>query len=222
MIGMAWQPTVHPDDLQTLVDTYQQMLKAGKAEVEARGVRKDGSIFYKQVVIVAAYDQQKQFIGHHCFAKDITDRKQAEAALKQAKQELEIRVEERTAQLRTANEQLLSEVVERKRAQVELERSLSLLRGTLEATADGIIVSQNGKHIATVNQKFVQMWGIPESVIASRDLKLLVPLILEQLKDSEAFLVKHRTCFPKRMQRLTGSTSLKMGESSSAIRCRSG
>jgi len=188
MIGMAWQPTVHPDDLQTLVDTYQQMLKAGKAEVEARGVRKDGSIFYKQVVIVAAYDQQKQFIGHHCFAKDITDRKQAEAALKQAKQELEIRVEERTAQLRTANEQLLSEVVERKRAQVELERSLSLLRGTLEATADGIIVSQNGKHIATVNQKFVQMWGIPESVIASRDLNLLVPLLLEQLKDSEAFL----------------------------------
>ena len=188
MIGMAWQPTVHPDDLQKLVNTYQKMLKAGKAEVEARGVRKDGSIFYKQVVMVAAYDQQKQFIGHHCFAKDITDRKQVEAALKQAKQELEIRVEERTAELKAANEQLFSEVIERKRAQVELEESLSLLRGTLEATADGIIVSQNGKHIATVNQKFVQMWGIPESVIASRDLNLLVPLLLEQLKDSEAFL----------------------------------
>jgi len=188
MIGMAWQPTVHPDDLQKLVDAYQQMLKTGKAEVEARGVRKDGSIFYKQVVMVAAYDQQEQFIGHHCFAKDITDRKQAEAALKQAKQELEIRVEERTAQLRTANEQLLNEVVERKRAEVELERSLSLLRGTLEATADGMIVSQNGKHIATVNQKFIQMWGIPESVIASRDLNLLVPLLLEQLKDSESFM----------------------------------
>ena len=188
MIGMAWQPTVHPDDLQKLVDAYQKMLKAGKAEVEARGVRKDGSIFYKQVVMVAAYDQQKQFIGHHCFAKDITDRKQVEAALKQAKQELEIRVEERTAELKAANEQLFSEVIERKRVQVELEESLSLLRATLEATADGIIVSQNGKHIATVNQKFVQMWGIPESVIASRDLKLLVPLILEQLKDSEVFL----------------------------------
>ena len=192
MIGMAWQLTVHRDDLQKLVDAYQQMLKAGKAEVEARGVRKDNSIFYKQVVMVAAYDQQQQFIGHHCFAKDITERKQVEAALKQAKQELEIRVEERTAELKIANEQLLSEVVERRRAEVELEQSVSLLRGTLEATADGIIVSQNGRHIATVNQKFVEMWGIPESVIASRDVKQLVPLMLEQLKDPEAFMCQAR------------------------------
>ncbi|HEY9829001.1 MAG TPA: PAS domain S-box protein, partial [Stenomitos sp.] len=62
------------------------------------------------------------------------------------------------------------------------------LRGTLEATADGILVSQNGKHIATVNRKFVEMWSIPESVIASRDLSLVLPLILEQLKDPDAFL----------------------------------
>jgi PAS domain S-box-containing protein len=188
MIGMPWQVTVHPDDLQKLVDAYQKMLKDGKAEVEARGVRKDGSIFYKQVVMVAAYDQQKQFIGHHCFAKDITERKQVEAALKQAKQELEIRVEERTIELKAANEQLLSEIAERKRAEEELEESLSILRGTLEATADGIIVSQNGRHIATVNQKFVEMWGIPESVISSRDLNQLVPLILGQLKTPEPFL----------------------------------
>ena len=188
MIGMAWQPTVHPDDVQKLVDAYQQMLKVGKVEVEARGVRKDGSIFYKQVVMVAAYDSRQQFIGHHCFAKDITERKIAEEAIKQAKQELEIRVEERTAQLKAANEQLLSEVSERKRAEEELEKSLSLLRGTLEATADGIIVSQNGTHIATVNHKFIEMWGIPESVIASREIKQLVPLLVEQVKEPEPFI----------------------------------
>jgi PAS domain-containing protein len=54
------------------------MLDFGKAEAEARGVRKDGSIFYKQVVMIAAYDGQERFIGHHCFMKDITERKQAE------------------------------------------------------------------------------------------------------------------------------------------------
>ncbi|MBD2128601.1 PAS domain S-box protein [Microcoleus sp. ZQ-A2] len=188
MIGMAWQQTVHPDDVPKLIDVYQQMLKTGKAEVEARAVRKDGSNFYKQVVMVAAYDSRHQFIGHHCFAKDITERKIAEEAIKQAKQELEIRVEERTAQLRTINEQLLREISERKRAEEELEHSLSLLRGTLEATADGIIVSQNGTHIATVNQKFIEMWGIHESVIASQEIKQLVPLLVEQLKEPEAFI----------------------------------
>ena len=211
MIGMAWQQTVYPGDVQKLVDAYQQMLKAGKTEVEARAIRKDGSIFYKQVVMVAAYDSRHQFIGHHCFAKDITERKMAQEALKQAKQELEIRVEERTAQLKAANEQLLSEVSERKRAEEELEHSLSLLRGTLEATADGIIVSQNGTHIATCNQKFIEMWGIPESVIASRELNQLVPLLLEQIKDCEAFMNTTRELLSEPDAQCYGIFDLKDG-----------
>jgi PAS domain S-box-containing protein len=78
MIGMEWHVTVHPEDWEKLNVAYQQMLTNGKAEVEARGVRKDGSVFDKQVVIVKAYDQQQQFIGHYCFMKDISDRREVE------------------------------------------------------------------------------------------------------------------------------------------------
>jgi len=44
-------------------------------------------------------------------------RKQAEKALQQARNELQTRVEERTAELRQSNQQLLAEIAERKRAQ---------------------------------------------------------------------------------------------------------
>jgi C4-dicarboxylate-specific signal transduction histidine kinase len=44
-------------------------------------------------------------------------RRQAEAALRHARDELQIRVEERTAELRHTNEQLLAEMAERKRAE---------------------------------------------------------------------------------------------------------
>jgi C4-dicarboxylate-specific signal transduction histidine kinase len=44
-------------------------------------------------------------------------RKQAEAELKHARDELQIRVEERTAELKQTNEQLLAEIAERKRAE---------------------------------------------------------------------------------------------------------
>jgi PAS domain S-box-containing protein len=88
MIGKAWQETVHPDDLEKLLVAYQQMLADGKVEVEARGVRKDGSIFYKQLVMLSAYDEQKQFAGHNCFMKDISDRKHAEEELRCQSQEL--------------------------------------------------------------------------------------------------------------------------------------
>lgn len=83
MVGMNWQKTVHPEDCDRMMAAYQKMLAEGRVEVEARGIRKDGSIFYKQVVMLAAYDSQERSTGHHCFMKDITDRKQAEASLKQ-------------------------------------------------------------------------------------------------------------------------------------------
>jgi PAS domain S-box-containing protein len=83
MIGLAWQETVHPEDRTKMVAAYQQMLLNGKVEVEARGIRKDGSTFYKQLVMVTAYDKQQQFAGHYCFAKDITERKQAEQIIRE-------------------------------------------------------------------------------------------------------------------------------------------
>lgn len=81
MLGMNWQKTVHPDDIEKMILAYQQMLQDGKVEVEAKGIRKDGSIFYKQLVMIAIHNAQQQLIGHHCFMKDISERKAAETAL---------------------------------------------------------------------------------------------------------------------------------------------
>jgi PAS domain S-box-containing protein len=81
MVGMDWQRTVHPDDLESVQIAYKHMQEHGKVEVAARGVRSDGSIFYKQLVMVTNYNSQQQQIGHYCFMKDISAAKQAEADL---------------------------------------------------------------------------------------------------------------------------------------------
>jgi PAS domain S-box-containing protein len=78
LVGKTWQQTVYPDDLETVDTAYQRMLIDGKAEVEARTIRKDGTVFDKQTVMVKAYDQQQQFIGSYCFVKDISDRREIE------------------------------------------------------------------------------------------------------------------------------------------------
>ncbi|MDY6954970.1 MAG: ATP-binding protein, partial [Thermodesulfobacteriota bacterium] len=54
---------------------------------------------------------------------DITERKQAEQALREARNGLEVRVRERTAELTEANEQLKHEIEERKRAEQEVALS---------------------------------------------------------------------------------------------------
>ncbi len=81
MLGLQWPITVHPDDVEMMISAYQEMLISGKVEVEARGFRKDGSFFYKQLTMIKACDEQGIFNGHHCFMKDITDRKLTETAL---------------------------------------------------------------------------------------------------------------------------------------------
>lgn len=58
--------------------------------------------------------------------RDISDRKQIEAALKSAASQLEIRVQERTAELEKAIEQLQNEIAERQKAQSELDRIFNL------------------------------------------------------------------------------------------------
>ncbi|HEY9747526.1 MAG TPA: PAS domain S-box protein, partial [Allocoleopsis sp.] len=78
LVGMNWKQTIYPDELETVETAYQHMLIDGKAEFEARALRKDGTVFDKQVVIVKAYDQHQQFIGNYCFMKDISDRREIE------------------------------------------------------------------------------------------------------------------------------------------------
>ncbi|MCU0541610.1 MAG: PAS domain S-box protein [Oscillatoriaceae cyanobacterium Prado104] len=86
MIGMEWPRTVHPDDCEKMVAAYQEMLAVGKVEAQARGVRKDGSIFYKQVFMVTVCDGAQNLVGHYCFMKDISEKKLAEAALRDSEQ----------------------------------------------------------------------------------------------------------------------------------------
>ncbi|MGB6298177.1 MAG: histidine kinase dimerization/phosphoacceptor domain -containing protein [Rivularia sp. (in: cyanobacteria)] len=61
-------------------------------------------------------------IGNHIIVivRDITERKQAEIELQKAKDELEIKVEERTYELRKTNSRLRQEITERKRIEEEL------------------------------------------------------------------------------------------------------
>jgi PAS domain S-box-containing protein len=88
MLGMEWQRTVHPEDIEMMMTAYQQMLNTGKVDVEARGVRKDGSIFYKQLNMIAVYNEQGQLTGHYCFLKDISEQQAALRERKSAEQKI--------------------------------------------------------------------------------------------------------------------------------------
>ncbi len=70
----------------------------------------------------------------------------------------------------------------------ELEKSLSLLRATLECTADGIMMVNGEGQVVDWNQKFVEMWRIPSYMLESGTESIGFEYILAQVKDKNAVI----------------------------------
>jgi two-component system, cell cycle sensor histidine kinase and response regulator CckA len=82
------------------------------------------------------------------------------------------------------------DISDRQRAESTREQSTSLLRAALESTADGILVVDNLGKIVTFNERFAQLWRVPESILVSRDDQQALAFVLDQLKGPEPFLAK--------------------------------
>jgi PAS domain S-box-containing protein len=83
-----------------------------------------------------------------------------------------------------------SDIHSRKRGEEELKKSLSLLHSIIESTADGILVVDSEGKIVVFNERFVEMWQIPQNVVESRDDDKALAFLLSQLTNPEAFLEK--------------------------------
>jgi PAS domain S-box-containing protein len=81
------------------------------------------------------------------------------------------------------------DVTDRCEAAASLEQSLERLRGTLDSTADGILlVDRDGQML--FNRRFQQMWRIPDDVVVGRDDGQALAFVLDQLQEPEGFLLK--------------------------------
>jgi PAS domain S-box-containing protein len=87
------------------------------------------------------------------------------------------------------------DVTERDRAERKRDEALSLLQATLEATADGVLVVDREGRIVSYNQKFVEMWGLPQNIMMSRDDSQAIAFVLGQLRDPERFVRKVRELY---------------------------
>lgn len=85
---------------------------------------------------------------------------------------------------------IVRDVTERERLEEEQRQMLSLLNATLESTTDGILVVDNNGKFTSFNQKFIDMWNLPPSIMASRDDRKAMEHVLDQLKDPDGFLKK--------------------------------
>jgi PAS domain S-box-containing protein len=130
IIGQSVSCFYTQEDLDLGKSQWGLKIAASQGHFEDEGwrVRKDGSRFWANVVITALRDAKGQLQGFVRVTRDITERKRAEEALQRAHAQLEIRVEERTAQLTQINELLKQEITERERTEAALRQSKARLK----------------------------------------------------------------------------------------------
>ena len=81
----------------------------------------------------------------------------------------------------------LIDISDRKKAEKEREQLISLLSATVESTTDGILLIDLSKKIVHFNQRFVQMWQIPDEIMASGEDERALAFVSGQLTDPQGF-----------------------------------
>lgn len=123
-IDFDWRNIIHPEDADRIIAESV----AGEASLkpftlEARYRRDDGEYRWLRSTSQPRWGPDGEHNGFIGVAHDITDTKEAEAALRAMNETLEKRVEARTADLSAALERLQAEVSERMRAEEALRQA---------------------------------------------------------------------------------------------------
>ena len=79
------------------------------------------------------------------------------------------------------------DVTDRAEAAAARERSLSLLKATLEATADGILVVDRKGNVVLANERLLSLWGLSPARGDLRNEEAVVERMLALVEDPDGF-----------------------------------
>lgn len=79
----------------------------------------------------------------------------------------------------------------------DVAKTLAMMKATLEATDNGILVIDREGNVISANKRFAELWRIPSELLESGDDRRLLDHVLEQLDDPQAFISKVMMLYEK-------------------------
>ncbi len=169
LLARTFHGVTHPDDLRQDVAQTEKVLSGELSayHIEKRYLHKQGHIVWGLLCLSLVYEAQ-QPLYFVVQVQDITDRKQAELALQTLNQELEGRVQQRTAQLEVANQQLQAKIAEHKQTEAALRKSEERFRTMFDNAPIAIsLTDAYTYHVLKVNQAYHALLGYSAADLAT-------------------------------------------------------
>lgn len=156
--------------------------------------RKDGTSFPVEYISTPMHDEEGRLIGAVVTFRDITQRRWAEEVLQRANEELELKVQERTAELQQANQQLqeLSEMRSRFVSMVCHEfrnplNNIALSVSSLQRYNDQLSLEQKNDYLQTVNTSVERMTMMIDDILVISKIEAKVLEVQPETLDVAAF-----------------------------------
>ena len=203
MLGRQIVEFVHEDYKDFMEDQMARRQRGEARSYEIDWRAKDGQRVYTLISPKGFYDANGQFTGSLGVLTDITDRKRAEEALQKAHAELELRVQERTAELLQTNEQLKREIEDRKRIEQELRESETRYRLLINNVPSIVYRGYKDWSVDFMDEKVRSLTGYSmeefnsrkkkwSEVIIGRDLETAKKAFIQALKSNKSYVREYR------------------------------
>ncbi len=160
--------SMHPDDRDKSEQANEESARSLQLyDLEYRGSTASGEIKWLRAISRPSRRENGDIVWDG-IVLDIDRGKQAEEELKKARDELERRVEERTAELSKTNVSLEQEIAERKEAEETLRESRELLDAVINTAPVGINAKDRESRYVFMNRYQAEVYGLTPQQAAGK------------------------------------------------------
>jgi PAS domain S-box-containing protein len=146
-------------DPETVAQIRAAIAERRQFDGEIYNYSKTGRGYWLSISITPILDDDGELQGFIAIEMESTERREMEEALRRAQIDLEMRVNARTAELQCANDLMLREVLDRKRAEEGLKEAQQFLRKVIDTDPNLICVKDHEGRFTLANQALADLYG---------------------------------------------------------------